>query len=55
MLLERKLMDDSVPTHLFSSFVAASAATILTQVINSQLSFIVFLANRCYEDSNDEC
>lgn len=34
MLIQSKLMDDTVPTHLFSSIVAASAATFLTMPVD---------------------
>ncbi|KAI6189692.1 hypothetical protein M3Y97_00036200 [Aphelenchoides bicaudatus] len=33
-LVKNQIMDDSVPTHLLSSFVAASAATVLTQPVD---------------------
>lgn len=34
MLLQHDLMDDTVPAHLCSSFVAASAATILSMPVD---------------------
>jgi dicarboxylate transporter 10 len=34
MLVESKLMQDNIYTHLFSSFAAASAATVLTMPVD---------------------
>jgi dicarboxylate transporter 10 len=34
MMLKSQLMNDTIPTHLFSSFIAASAATLLTQPVD---------------------